>query len=55
MFVVRDNKAVEVAVTSGRKLGELTAIDGALKAGEKAVLKPAPDFAAGAVVKIAAK
>src|SRR6266568_1732444 len=55
VFVVRDNKAVAVGVAPGQKVGELTAVDGAVKTGEKAVLKPAPDFASGALVKVAAK
>jgi HlyD family secretion protein len=55
VFVVRDGKAVEVAVTPGKKIGDLTAITGEVKTGEKAVLKPAPDLSAGALVKAAAK
>ncbi len=42
LFVVRDDKAVEVAVTPGRKIGDLTAIAGDAKSGEKAVLQPRP-------------
>ena len=55
VFVLRDGKAAEVAVTPGRKIGELTAITGEVKTGEKAVLKPAPDLSAGAQVKAAGK
>jgi HlyD family secretion protein len=55
VFVVRDGKAVSVPVTTGAKVGELTAIAGEVKTGEKAVLKPAPDLVAGAQVKAAAK
>jgi HlyD family secretion protein len=55
VIVVRDEKAVVVAVTPGSKIGELTAISGAVKTGEKAVIKPAADLQAGAAVKIAAK
>ena len=40
VFVVRDGKAVEVPVTPGEKIGDLTAITGDVKRGEKAVLKP---------------
>src|SRR5438876_5427444 len=47
LFVVRDNKAVAVGVAPGQKVGELIAIDGAVKTGEKAVLKPASDLASG--------
>lgn len=55
VFVVRDDKAAEVVVTPGRKVGDLTAIAGAVKSGEKAVLKPLPELVAGAPVKAAAK
>jgi HlyD family secretion protein len=55
VFVVRDGAAVEVPVTPGVRIGELAAITGAVRPGEKAVLKPAPDLAAGAPVKAAPK
>jgi HlyD family secretion protein len=55
VFVVRGDKAAEVAVTPGRKIGELTAIMGEVKTGEKAVLKPSPELIAGAPVKVASK
>ncbi|MEP6997821.1 MAG: efflux RND transporter periplasmic adaptor subunit [Betaproteobacteria bacterium] len=55
LYVVRGDKAAEVAVTPGRKLGELTAITGEAKSGEKAVLNPPPDLKAGAMIKPAAK
>jgi RND family efflux transporter MFP subunit len=55
VIVVRDDKAVVVPVTTGSKIGELTAISGAVKTGEKAVIKPAADLQAGAAVRIAAK
>ncbi len=55
VFVVRDGKAIEVPVTPGMRVGDLTAIVGAAGAGDKAVLKPAPDLAGGASVKVAPK
>ena len=55
LYVIRADKAAEVAVTPGRKLGELTAITGEAKSGEKAVLNPPPDLKAGAMIKPAAK
>ncbi len=55
IFVVRDGKAVAVPVTPGVKLGDLTAISGAVKSSEKAVLKPVADLANDALVKIATK
>ena len=54
-FVVRDNRAVVVAVTPGKKIGDLTAITGDVKTGDKAVLKPAGDLRDGAAVKLAPK
>jgi HlyD family secretion protein len=55
VFVVRDNRAVEVPVTPGKKIADLTAIAGDVKSGEKAVLKPPPVLRDGALVKLAAK
>ena len=55
VFVVRDGKTAEVAVTPGRKIGDLTAITGEVKTGEKAVLKPGLELIAGVQVKAAAK
>jgi RND family efflux transporter MFP subunit len=55
VFVLRDDKAVEVPVTPGIKVGDLVAVVGAVKSGEKAVLNPAPELRAGAPAKVAAK
>jgi HlyD family secretion protein len=55
VFIVRDNRTVAVPVTTGSKIGDLSAIAGEVKTGEKAVLKPAADLQTGAMVKIAAK
>ena len=55
VFVVRGDKAAQVAVTPGRKIGDLTAITGDIKSGEKAVLKPSPELVAGAPIKVASK
>jgi HlyD family secretion protein len=55
VVLVRDNKAVVVPVTPGNKIGDLTAITGEVKTGEKAVVKPAADLREGALVKIAPK
>ncbi len=55
VVLVRDGKAAVVAVTAGNKIGELTAIGGSVKPGEKAVLKPADDLRDGALVKLAPK
>jgi HlyD family secretion protein len=55
VFVLRDGKAVAVPVTPGPTVGELTAVTGEVKSGEKAVLKPAPELASGTAVKPVAK
>ncbi len=55
VFVVREGKAVAVAVTPGQKIGELTAIAGDVKSGEKAVAKPPEALQSGALVKLASK
>jgi RND family efflux transporter MFP subunit len=55
VFVVRDDRAAEVPVTPGAKLGDLVAIAGAVKSGDKVVLKPGAALASGAPVKIAVK
>jgi len=55
VFALRDDKAVEVPVTTGVKVGDLTAISGGVKSGEKVVLNPAPGLRTGTLVKVAAK
>ncbi len=55
LFVVRNDRAVMVPVTTGAKLGDLMAITGAVKSGEKAVAKPPADLAGDALVKAVAK
>jgi RND family efflux transporter MFP subunit len=55
VFVLRDDKAAEVPVTPGIRIGDLVAVVGAVKSGEKAVLNPAPELRAGTPAKVAAK
>ena len=55
VFAIRDGKAAAVPVTPGAKVGDLTAITGDLKPGDKAVLRPDEKLAAGALVKVATK
>jgi len=55
IFVVRDGKAVAVPVTPGTKIGDVTAITGAVKSGEKAVAKPPPTLTNDSLVKVTAK
>ena len=55
IFAVRDNKAVAVSVTPGIKVGDLTAVTGDVKSGEKAVLRPEASLTGGTAVKVAIK
>ncbi len=55
VLVVRDGSAVAVPVTPGQKIGDLIAIAGEVKSGERAVAKPAEDLVTGTAVKVAAK
>jgi HlyD family secretion protein len=55
VFVVRDAHAVAVPVKRGAAIGDTIAIEGNVKTGEKAVEKPAPSLANGALVTTAAK
>ena len=54
VFVIREGRASTVPVSAGAKVGDMTAITGDLKSGDKVVMKPAPSLANGALVKIAA-
>ena len=52
VFVVRDGaKAIEVPVRPGERLGDLVAITGELRSGDKVVVKPPPDLASGTLTK----
>ena len=53
VFVIRDGVATAVPVTTGKKVGDLTGIEGAVKSGEKVVQKPAENLSSGALVKVA--
>jgi RND family efflux transporter MFP subunit len=53
VFVLRDDHALAIPVTPGRKIGDLTAIAGDVKSGDKVVLKPSESFVSGALVKAA--
>jgi RND family efflux transporter MFP subunit len=55
LFAIRDGKAIEVAVTRGAKVGDLVAITGDVKAGDKVVQNPAPELKSGTLVKPASK
>jgi RND family efflux transporter MFP subunit len=53
VFAVRDGKAVAVPVTPGQKIGDLTALTGEVKSGERVVAKPDAALASGALVRSA--
>jgi RND family efflux transporter MFP subunit len=55
LFVVRGDRAVAVPVTPGAKVGDVTAITGAVKSGEKVVARPPADFPDDALVKVVTK
>jgi RND family efflux transporter MFP subunit len=55
VLVVKDDVAIEAAVTPGMKIGDVTAIAGSVRSGDKVVLRPAANLSSGAAVKIAAK
>ncbi len=55
VFAVKDGAAIEVPVTPGARIGDLTAIAGNVKSGDKVVLRPGADLKSGALVKIATK
>lgn len=55
VFVVRDGVATPVPVTTGQKIGDLVAISGEVKSGERVVQKPSADLASGVRVRVATK
>ncbi len=55
VFAVRDGAAIAVPVSTGMRLGDLVAIAGEVRSGERVVLKPAADLASGARVRVATK
>lgn len=55
LFVVRGDRAVEVPVTRGKSLGDVVAITGEVKSGDKAIQKPTAKLAGGAQVAVTAR
>lgn len=53
VFVVRGERAAAIPVTPGQKIGDLVAITGDVKTGERAVLKPDAAIVDGVLVKAA--
>jgi RND family efflux transporter MFP subunit len=52
VFVVDDNKAREIQVASGRKIGSLTEILSGIMADQKVVIAPPPELKSGDKIKI---
>jgi HlyD family secretion protein len=55
VYVVRDGKAYEVPVQTGRRLGDMVELTSGLRAGDKVVLRPPEKLKDGATVTIAKK
>ncbi len=55
VFAVRGDRVQAVPVTPGSRVGDLTAIAGEVKSGEKVVARPPESLASGALVKVAQK
>jgi RND family efflux transporter MFP subunit len=55
LFVIREGRAVQVAVKPGMKIGDLVEIDGKVSAGDKVVLRPPAGLRDGAAVAVAGK
>jgi RND family efflux transporter MFP subunit len=55
LFAIREGRAVAVRVVPGIRVGDLVAITGDVKTGEKVVVKPGADLEPGALVKVAQK
>lgn len=55
VFVVKDDRATAVPVQAGIKIGDVTAVTGAVSSGERVVLKPVAELMSGAAIKVATK
>jgi len=55
LWAIRDGKAIEIPVAAGARIGDLVAITGEIRSGEKVVTKPPSDLKPGAPVKVATK
>jgi len=55
LFVIRDGKALQVAVKPGLKIGDLVEVGGKVAAGDKVVLRPPAGLRDGASVAVATK
>ncbi len=55
LFVVDNDHVNAVPVTAGAKIGDVTAVTGDVKSGQRVVLKPDAKLAGGARIKVAAR
>jgi multidrug efflux pump subunit AcrA (membrane-fusion protein) len=55
VYAVRDNKAVEIAVETGRRIGDMVEVVKGIQPGEKVVVKPLDRVHDGAKVSLQAK
>ncbi len=55
VFIVQDGKAVESAVVTGERIGEMLTVTQGVKPGDKVVIKPPEKLQGGAAVSVAGK
>jgi RND family efflux transporter MFP subunit len=55
LFEIREGKAVQVAIKTGERLGDMMEILGGAKVGDQVVMNPSPKLKNGAKVKVAEK
>ncbi len=55
VFLIRNNRAVEVPVTLGPKRGDVLEVTGGVKAGDKIVARPQAGLKSGSKIKVAEK
>ncbi len=53
VFVIREGRAVETPVTTGRQLGDMIEVPAGLKTGDKIILKPPKKLKNGSKIKVA--
>jgi RND family efflux transporter MFP subunit len=55
VFLIKENRAIEMPVTLGEKLGDMVEVLGGVKAGDRVVLRPLDKVKNGSRIKIAEK
>jgi multidrug efflux pump subunit AcrA (membrane-fusion protein) len=53
VFIIKDGRAVETPITTGRHLGDMIEVTGGIKAGDKIVVKPSNKLKTGSKIKVA--